>query len=46
MDILITKDGLRALMDIVIVDLTHTNMVQRTSMTTTHVAMMDVQEKT
>jgi hypothetical protein len=33
-------------MDVIIVDLIHTNMVQLTSMTITHVAMMDAQEKT
>jgi hypothetical protein len=40
MDILITKDGLWTMMDVIIVDLIHTNMVQLTSMTT-HVTMMD-----
>jgi len=30
MDILITKDGLRTMMDVIIVDLIHTNMVQLT----------------
>jgi hypothetical protein len=33
-------------MDIVIVDLTHTNMVQRALTTTTHATIMVVQEKT
>jgi hypothetical protein len=38
MDILITRGGLWTSMDVIIVDLIHTNMVQLTSMTTTHVA--------
>jgi hypothetical protein len=46
MDILITRYGFRTLMDVVIVDSICTNMVQQTLMTTTHVAMMVVQEKT
>ncbi len=33
-------------MDIVIADPTHTNMVQQTLTTTTHVAMMDAYDKT
>jgi hypothetical protein len=46
MDIIITKNDFWPLMDVVIVDLTCTNMVYRTSMTITHVAMMTIQEKT
>jgi hypothetical protein len=46
MDILITKDNLWTLMDIVIAYSTHINMKQRTSTTTTHVVMMTTQEKT
>jgi hypothetical protein len=46
MVILITKDDFWILMDIVIADLIHTDMVQWTSMMTSHVAMMVVQEKT
>jgi hypothetical protein len=42
MDILITKNNLCTLMDVIIVDLTCTNMVQRTLTTTTHVVMMVV----
>jgi hypothetical protein len=44
-DIVITKNGFWTLMDVVIVDSTRTNMVQRT-LTTTHAKMMAVQEKT
>jgi hypothetical protein len=46
MDILITRDSFWTLMDIIIDDLTHTDMVQQISMMTTHVAMMVTQEKT
>lgn len=46
MDILVTKDNFQTLMDIVIVDLTHIDMVQRTLMAIEHVAMMVAQEKT
>jgi hypothetical protein len=46
MDILITKDGFQTLMDVIIVDSIHTNMVQRASTTMTHVMMMVAQEKT
>jgi hypothetical protein len=46
MDILITRDNFQTLMDIIIDYLIHTDMVQQTSMTTTHVAMMVAQEKT
>jgi hypothetical protein len=42
MDILITRDGFRTFMDVVIVDPIRTNMVQQTSTTTTHVIMMVV----
>jgi hypothetical protein len=42
MDILITKDGFDILMNIVIIDLIHTSMVQQTSTTTTHVMMMAI----
>jgi hypothetical protein len=44
-DILITKDGLRTLMDVIIVDLIHTNMVQQALTTTTHVATMVAQKR-
>jgi hypothetical protein len=40
MDILITKDNFQTLMDIIIVDLTHIDMVQRTLTTTKHATMM------
>jgi hypothetical protein len=40
MDILITKNNFQTLMDVVIIDPIHTNMVQRTSMMTSHVAML------
>ncbi len=46
MNILITRDDFQTLMDIIIVDLTRTYMVQRTSTTTTHVTMLAIQEKT
>jgi hypothetical protein len=42
MDTLITKDCFQTLMDIVIVDLTCTNMVQQALMTTTHAMTMVV----
>jgi len=42
----VTKNDFRILMDIVIVDSTHTNMVQQTSTMTTHVITMVVQEMT
>jgi hypothetical protein len=42
MDMLITRDNFRTLMDVVIVDLIHTDMVQQSSMTTTHAMMMVV----
>jgi hypothetical protein len=45
-DILITKDDLHTLMDLVITNSTCTNMVQQTSTTTTHAATMVAQEKT
>jgi len=45
-DIFIMKDGFWTLMDIVIADLIHINMMQWTLMTTTQVMMMVVQEKT
>jgi hypothetical protein len=41
-DILITNNGFRTLMDIIIVDPTRTDIVQQTSMMTTHAAMMVV----
>jgi hypothetical protein len=44
-DFLITKNNFRTLMDIVIVDSTHTNMVQQ-ALTTSHVVMMATQKKT
>ncbi len=46
MDILITRDGFRTLMDVAIVDSIHIDMVQQTTTMTTHVAMMATQEKT
>jgi hypothetical protein len=45
MDILITRDSLWTLMDIVIAYSTHTNTKQRTSTMTTHVVMMTTQKK-
>jgi hypothetical protein len=45
MDILITKNNFQTLMNVIIVDLTHTDMVQRTSIMTTHVMMLVVQDK-
>jgi len=46
MDILITKNDIGTLMDIAITNLIHTNMVEWTSMTITHVMMITTQEKT
>jgi hypothetical protein len=46
MDILITRDNFCTLMDVIIVDLICKNMVQQSSMTTTHAVMMVAQEKT
>jgi hypothetical protein len=46
MDILITKNNFQTLVDIVIANPTHINMVQRASTMTTHVMMMVAQEKT
>jgi hypothetical protein len=46
MNILITRDDFQTLMDIIIVDLTRTYMVQRTSTTATHVTMLAVKKKT
>jgi hypothetical protein len=40
MDILITRDDFWTLMDVVIVDLIHADMVQRALTTTTHATMM------
>jgi len=45
-DILIIKDGFWTLMDVVIADVIHTNMMQWTLMTTTQIMMMAVREKT
>jgi hypothetical protein len=45
MNILIIKHGFWTLMDVMIVDSTRTNMVQRALMTTTHVTMMVAREK-
>jgi uncharacterized membrane protein YpjA len=39
-DILITKYGFWTLMDIIIIDSTHTDIVQQTLMMTTHATMM------
>jgi hypothetical protein len=44
-DIHITRDDFWTLMDIVIVDLTCANMVQRALMTTTHVMIMAIYKK-
>ncbi len=46
MDIPITKNSFQTLMDIIIDDSIHIDMVQQTSMMTTHAVMMVVQEKT
>jgi hypothetical protein len=45
-DILIIKNGFETLMDVIIVNPTYTNMVERASTTTTHAMMMVIQEKT
>jgi hypothetical protein len=44
--VVITKNNFHTLMDLVIANLTHTNMVQRTSTMTTHATTMVAQEKT
>ncbi len=44
--IIIIRDNFQTLMDIVIVDPTHIDMVPQASMMTTHVVMMPTQEKT
>jgi hypothetical protein len=44
-DILITKYDFQTLMDVVIVDSIHTNMVQRASTMITHAVMMAIQEE-
>jgi hypothetical protein len=46
LDIVITKNGFQTLMDIVIADLTHTNMVQQILTMMTNAMMMVVQEMT
>jgi hypothetical protein len=46
MNILITRDGFRTLMNAMIAYLIHTNMVQWTSTTTTHVVMMATLKQT
>jgi len=46
MDIFITRNNFRTLIDIIIVDLIHTNMMQWVLVTTTHAMMMAIQEKT
>jgi hypothetical protein len=46
MDIFIIRDDLHILMDIVIVDLTRIDMVQRISTITTYLITMAAQEKT
>jgi hypothetical protein len=43
-DIFIIRDGFQTLMDVIIVDSTLINMVQRASMMITHVVMMVAQE--
>ncbi len=45
MDIFITRYGFQTLMDIVIIDPTHTDMMQWILMTITHVVMMIVMKK-
>jgi len=44
-DIVITRNRFRTLVDVVIVDLTHINLVQQASMTTTHRATVATQNK-
>jgi hypothetical protein len=46
MDIFITRDNFQTLMDVVIIDLTCINMVQRTLTMTTHAMTMAAQETT
>jgi hypothetical protein len=45
-DIIITKDNFRTLMDVVIANLTHTNLVQHASTMIMHVTIVIVQDKT
>jgi hypothetical protein len=44
-DILIIKDDFKSLMDVIIANLTRTEMVQKTLMMITHVVMMAIREK-
>jgi hypothetical protein len=45
MDLVITKDNFQTLMDVVIADLTRTNLMQCVSMTTLHVTTIVTQDK-
>jgi len=45
MDIVITRDDFWTWVDVFIANLTHTNLVQCTSTTTTHVATIAIQNK-
>jgi hypothetical protein len=45
MDIVITRDCFRILADVVIIDLTHTDLVQHASTMTTHAMTIIVQDK-
>jgi hypothetical protein len=45
MNIIITKDNFQTLRNVVIVDLTHTNLVQHVSMMTMQAATIVVQDK-
>jgi hypothetical protein len=45
-DILITKDNFWTLINVIINDLTHTDMVQKALTTITHAMMMVAKEKT
>jgi hypothetical protein len=44
-DIVITKDSFRTLADIIIANMTHTNLVQHALMTTMHVTTIATQDK-
>jgi hypothetical protein len=46
MGIVITIDGFQTLVNVVIIDMTCTNLVQRALMMTTHVATIVVQDNT
>jgi hypothetical protein len=45
-DILVTIDNFSTLMNVIIVDPIHIDMMQQTLTTITHVMMMDIQKKT